>query len=140
MVKILIIEDDHELLNALRRTLEIHGYEVLMASDGRKGLEQMAVYTPDVVLTDIFMPGMEGLETIRILATNYPDVPVVVMTGSLDPLFIELSIRFGALHGLNKPFSRDELLMAIEKALVPVESDVMGDVSGILPEKPAENY
>ncbi len=128
MVKILIIEDDHELRNALRRTLEVNGYEVGMASDGRQGLEEIAVNRPDIVLTDIFMPGMEGLETIRALATNYPGLPVVVMTGSLDPLFIELSIRFGALQGLNKPFSADELLMTIEKALMTEIPDIKADV------------
>ncbi|MFK7848410.1 MAG: response regulator [Rhodothermales bacterium] len=135
MVKILIVEDEDELRNALRRTLEMNGYEVTLASDGRQGLEEIASNKPDIVLTDIFMPGMEGLETIRTLATKYPELPVVVMTGSLDPLFIELSLRFGALKGLNKPFSADELFMTIEKALAREANGIMAGEQGVSPEK-----
>ena len=117
MAKILIVEDEDELRNAVRRTLEFNGYEVVTVSEGSQAIKAIQDELPDLVLTDIFMPGMEGLETIRALSSSYPDLPIVVMTGSLDPLFIDMSLRFGAVHGLNKPFSTDELLLVIEQTL-----------------------
>ena len=117
MAKILIVEDEDELRNAIRRTLEVNGFEVEVAADGRKALSVIQKDTPDLVLTDIFMPGMEGLEMIRKLSTGHPGLPIVVMTGSLDRLFIELGLKFGAVYGLHKPFSTDELLLTIEQSL-----------------------
>lgn len=119
MAKILIVEDEDELRNAIRRTLEINGYEVTTAEEGRKALMLIEKDKPDLVLTDIFMPGMEGLETIQKLAGAHPGLPIVVMTGSLDRLFLDLGLKFGAVHGLNKPFSTDELLIAIDESLEP---------------------
>lgn len=117
MAKILIVEDEDELRNAIRRTLEMNGYDVVTAGEGRQALKLIGEEQPDLVLTDIFMPGMEGLETIQRLAGAHPGLPIVVMTGSLDRLFLDLGLKFGAVHGLSKPFSTDELLIVIDKSL-----------------------
>jgi len=72
MAKILIIEDVEEARNSIRRTLEMDGYDVITAPDGKKGLDLIQENIPDLVITDIFMPEMEGLETIRrIIQKNY---------------------------------------------------------------------
>ena len=135
MAKILIVEDEDEMRNAVRRTLEFNGYEVVTVSEGSGALKAIERELPDLVLTDIFMPGMEGLETIRMLSSMYPNLPIVVMTGSLDPLFIEMSLRFGALHGLNKPFSTDELLLVIEKGLTQMAASEATSSEDLTPEQ-----
>ncbi len=135
MAKILIVEDEEEMRNAVRRTLQFNGYDVVTVNDGSEALKAIENEKPNLVLTDIFMPGMEGLETIRVLSSMYPDLPIVVMTGSLDPLFIEMSLRFGALHGLTKPFSTDELLLVIEKGLSQKAKSEAVAAAGISPEK-----
>lgn len=122
MAKILIVEDEEELRNAIRRTLELSGFDVEVAEDGNRALSSIQKDTPDLVLSDIFMPGMEGLEMIRKISVLHPNLPVVVMTGSLDRLFIDLGLKFGAVHGLNKPFSTDELILTIEKSLRAAQS------------------
>lgn len=130
MTKILVIEDEEELRAAIRRILVMNGYAVCCARDGRSALAQIKEEPADLILTDIFMPGMEGLETIRMFTARFPDIPVVVMTGTLDNLFIELGLRFGAVCALNKPFDTDELLRVIEQSL-------NGDIRGItLPSLP----
>lgn len=117
MAKVLVIEDEVNLQKAIARILSINGYDVTCAKDGRSALDQIREEHPDIVLTDIFMPGMEGLETIRVLASRFPELPIVIMTGSLDTLFIDLGKKFGACEALNKPFSTDELLLVINKSL-----------------------
>ncbi len=117
MAKVLVIEDEVNLQRAVERILTVNGYEVFCASDGRSALRLIKREHPDIVLTDIFMPGMEGLETIRVLSSSFPELPIVIMTGSLDNLFIDLGKRFGACEALNKPFSSDELLLVMDKCL-----------------------
>ena len=83
MAKILIIEDDDAVRHSIRRTLERNGYEVIVASDGKIALNVIEQQTPDAVLTDIFMPDMDGLEFIRKIVKSKPDIPVIAMTGSI---------------------------------------------------------
>ena len=77
-------------------------------------IEQQA---PDAVLTDIFMPEMDGLEFIRKIMKSKPDMPVVAMTGSIETCFLEAALQFGAVYGLYKPFKPEELLSTVQKVL-----------------------
>ncbi|TDI85052.1 MAG: response regulator [Caldithrix sp.] len=117
MAKILIIEDVEEARNSIRRTLEMDGYDVITAPDGKKGLDLIQENIPDLVITDIFMPEMEGLETIRRIIKSKPNLPVIVMTGAIELPFLEAGLHFGAISGLYKPFTPEKLLSAVTKAL-----------------------
>ena len=117
MAKILVIEDVDDARNSIRRTLEMYGYDVITAPEGKKGLNLIQENTPDLVITDIFMPEMEGLETIRRIVKSKPNLPVIVMTGSIEPSFLEAGLEFGAVCGLYKPFTPEKLLSAVSKAL-----------------------
>lgn len=117
MSKILIIEDVEEARNSIRRTLEMDGYDVITAPEGKKGLNLIQENILDLVITDIFMPEMEGLETIRRIVKSKPNLPVIVITGSIELSFLEVGLQFGAVSGLYKPFTPEKLLSAVTKAL-----------------------
>ncbi len=117
MSKILIIEDVEEARNSIRRTLEMDGYDVITAPEGKKGLNLIQENILDLVITDIFMPEMEGLETIRRIIKSKPNLPVIVMTGAIELPFLEAGLHFGAISGLYKPFTPEKLLSAVTKAL-----------------------
>ena len=117
MAKILIIEDVDEARNSIRRTLEMDGYDVITAPDGKKGLNLIQGDAPDLVITDILMPEMEGLETIQKIAKSKPNLPVIVMTGSIGTPYLQAGLHFGAVYGLYKPFTPEKLLSAVTKAL-----------------------
>ncbi len=117
MAKILIIEDVDEARNSIRRTLEMDGYDVITAPDGKKGLNLIQGDAPDLVITDILMPEMEGLETIQKIAKSKHNLPVIVITGSIEPYYMKAGLHFGAVCGLHKPFTPEELLFAVTKVL-----------------------
>jgi len=117
MARVLVIDDQEAVRDGLRRTLEMHGYQVLTAPDGKRGLQQIEQQRPDLVLTDIFMPEMEGLETIKRISQLAPELPIIVMTGSTWTPFLKAGIKFGAVSGLYKPFTPEELLAAVRQAL-----------------------
>ena len=120
MVRILVIDDDSELRTVLGVVLEGAGYEVVEAADGAEGLERYQASPTDLVLTDLIMPGQEGVETIIDLRREFPDVKIIAMSGGgrNDPRnFLDYASKLGASETLEKPFSRDLLLETISKVL-----------------------
>jgi CheY-like chemotaxis protein len=117
MTKILVIDDVDEARTTVGEMLERGGYEVIEACNGREGLKMIEEHDPDVVVTDIIMPEMEGIETIRTLTKIKPNLPIVVVTGSIDTPYLESALKLGAVQGLYKPFKQAELLFAVSKAL-----------------------
>jgi CheY-like chemotaxis protein len=79
--KIVVIDDDPEIRAAMSRILAGYDYEVFTAEDGSKGLELVAKENPSIVLTDIKMPGMDGIEVLRRVKERSPDAEVIVVTG-----------------------------------------------------------
>ena len=112
---ILVIDDDHGVRLMLRSLLEAAGYQIVEAVDGKKGLMQLRERPADLVITDIVMPKMEGLETIREIKRGFPDVRIIVVSGS--PGYLPRALEAGADRAFPKPFSRDELLCAVEGLL-----------------------
>ena len=118
MARILIIDDEPDMRALLEQTLKSAGYEVISAADGREGVERHRTSPADLVITDLYMPTQEGLETIREFRTRFPEVAIIAMSGK-DAALTMLSIaqKFGAIGILHKPFPADELIAAVEKAL-----------------------
>jgi len=120
MATILLVEDDEQFRRMLQRTLERAGYRVVPAADGREALNRIDAVRPDLVLTDLIMPDMEGLETIQALRRREPPPPIVAMSGGgrMSPdNYLLAARRMGARETLAKPFSTAELLAAIGTAL-----------------------
>jgi DNA-binding response OmpR family regulator len=120
MARILIIDDDDQLREMLRKMLERAGYEVLAASDGKVGIEIFNQNAVDLVITDIVMPEKEGIETILELRGHAAKVKIIAMSGGgrIGPgEYLKLAKRVGADQVFNKPIRREELLTAIETLL-----------------------
>ncbi|MBI5834415.1 MAG: response regulator [Armatimonadetes bacterium] len=120
MAHILVIDDDPHLRTMLRRTLEHAGHVVVEAEDGDAGLSMAEAEPPDLVMTDIFMPRMEGLETIMGLRRRHRDVPVIAMSGGGARGALEhlaTADKLGAAFTLSKPFTREEVLAAVDLVL-----------------------
>ena len=114
---VLIIEDDESLRRVLEFSLEEAGYRVLTAREGDSGLKTFRSEQPPLVITDIHMPGISGIEVLRTIKDEAPDTLVIVITayGSVEKA-VE-AMKLGAYDYLTKPFGREELRLTVDKAL-----------------------
>ncbi len=101
---VLVIEDDPQFRMTLAAYLEDSGHTVLQAADGLEGLEFFDRAGPDIVLTDLRMPRLDGLGVIAAVKTRSPSTPVIAFTGTRDSLAKENALRLGACACLFKPF------------------------------------
>jgi len=118
--RILVIDDEDLIRDLVKEMLEAEGYGVSTAANGKEGLRLYRKELPDLIITDIFMPEMEGLETIRELQSVTPNVKIMAISGGGEKgmiSFLAFAKRFGALRTLEKPFSREELLTAVKELL-----------------------
>ena len=124
MANILIIEDDAHVRMAIQHCLEKSGHVVQVATDGKEGMNYLNKNHVDLVMTDVFMEGQEGLETIAALRKKYPALPVIAMSGGnpASETMLTVAKELGAQQVLSKPFWSKGLLEAVEKALGPVSS------------------
>lgn len=118
MAGILVIDDDPDTRDVVKATLESAGHEVDLAADGRQGVQRFKEKRPDLVITDLFMPGQEGLETIKQLRIEFPEVLIIAMSGKpTGGTMLTVAKRLGATAVLQKPFLPQELLKVVEQAL-----------------------
>jgi CheY-like chemotaxis protein len=117
--RLLLIDDDQVFRRLVSVMLTATGYSLQEASNGAAGLAAYRQQPADVVLTDILMPGKEGLETIRELTQIDPHVKIIAMSVSGEGRFghLTIALRMGAIRILQKPFSRDELLRALTEII-----------------------
>lgn len=116
MPTILIIDDSIPEQHSMRRILTLNGYDVLTASNGKEGLQHLKTTSPDVIVSDVFMPEMEGLETVMAIKEQAPHIPVILMSGSLNDLYRDIGLKLGAYQTLAKPFDSSELIDIVEAA------------------------
>ena len=117
-MKILLIDDDRVVRETLTRILEAGGYEVVSAADGRSGMLVFRDQRPDLVVTDIVMPGQEGIETIRLMRAERPGARLIAMSGDVpDETFNILTIaqQLGADAAIRKPVNPRELLALVRR-------------------------
>ena len=120
IARILIIDDDAPMRHMLRQALERVGYEVLESPNGRVGMQLQRTTAADIIITDIFMPEHEGLETIRELRRDFPTTKIIAMSGGgqLGNFnFLAIAERLGAQRVLQKPFGLREMLEAVQELL-----------------------
>ena len=119
MKKILIVDDKLEVVELVNATLEGEDYQVIDASDGREALEKIKREKPDLVLLDVIMPKMDGLEVLS-EAKKDPktkDIPIIILTAKGQKVDKEKGKRLGAQDYIVKPFSPSHLLAKIEAIL-----------------------
>ncbi len=114
MATILVIDDQESIRALLRDALEGDGHEVLEAANGRLGLELYRKQSADLIITDILMPEMNGLELMLELTRSFLNVKVIVMTGDLAGMGrLDKAKLLGACQTFQKPFDMKELLRAV---------------------------
>ncbi|TES82351.1 MAG: response regulator transcription factor [Dehalococcoidia bacterium] len=111
--RILVVDDEERIVNFLTSKLKASGYEVLTASDGVKGLEQAQAQEPDLIVLDLLMPRMNGLEMLKELR-SFSAVPVIILTAKGEDADRIKGLQLGADDYLPKPFNPDELVARIE--------------------------
>jgi len=118
--RILVVDDEASARNALTEILGDEGYEVFAAADGFKALALASEHAPEVILTDVKMPGMDGLHLLQELRVRHPEAAVVMMTAFGAVESAVQAMRHGAADYLVKPLNSDELLVVIERCLEQV--------------------
>jgi two-component system response regulator HydG len=118
--KLLILDDEQSILDSLSRTLADLGMELIFSSDPRKALEILKVEKPQVVLTDLKMPGMDGLEVLQRVKEYNPDIQVILITGhgSIDEAVA--AMKKGAYDFIPKPFNKQEITAVVNRAFEKV--------------------
>lgn len=119
MAKIVLIDDEPAMRRATLRALQAGGHMVDAYENGLAAIEHLAREAPDLLITDIFMPEMEGLETIRRVRALRPELPIVAMSGFAlgDGNYLQIAEKFGAVASLKKPFRPAELLDLVSRLL-----------------------
>jgi DNA-binding response OmpR family regulator len=115
--KILIVEDEPNMVAGLRDNFEYEGYEVITAGDGVQGLERAFADSPDLVVLDVMMPRMSGLDVCRQLKARRPSIPVIMLTARGQEVDKVVGLELGADDYVTKPFSIRELLARVKAVL-----------------------
>jgi CheY-like chemotaxis protein len=116
MAHILVIDDDREVRSTIAAMLKREGHEVTQALDGMEGIRFFLAHPADLIITDILMPNQDGMETLLQLHTDFPDVPVIVISGDAAQ-HLDLARQFGAVAIISKPFKYQDLIGAVTDAL-----------------------
>ncbi len=118
--KILITDDDLSIRTILQKVLEKEGHSVLTALDGEEGVELAASESPDLVLLDLGLPGIDGLEALRQIKKNDPDMAAIMITaeGSIESAVA--AMKAGARNYITKPFNTDEIRLIVSETLETV--------------------
>lgn len=130
MARILVVDDEDLVRSLLKTILERQGYAVVAAADGEEGRALLEAGGFDLLVTDLIMPGREGLELIQEVARDYPGLPIIAISGggrmgAVNTL--QMARMFGASRTLAKPLRAEELIEAVEEALKKRPASTDGD-------------
>ncbi len=117
MPEILVVDDERSILESLRDILEDEGYEVKCVETGEEALRLLEEEPPDLVLLDVWLPGMDGLEVLSRIRKRYPALPVVIISGHGTIEMAVKAVKLGAFDFLEKPLSYDRVVVSVENAL-----------------------
>ena len=114
---ILIVDDDFDMLELLQRNLQSRNFHTYKATSVTDAIDILKTSRIDLLITDLQMPGIHGMELLKYVEEHFPDVPKLVITGFPSVDGAVNAVKSGALDYLVKPFTRDELTKAVEKSL-----------------------
>jgi CheY-like chemotaxis protein len=124
VASILVIDDDRAVLSTIKLLLERAAHAVEAVDNSQAGLRLLEIQRFDLLIVDIFMPGMDGFETMGLVHQSRPEMPVIVISGQQfrsaseqGPDFLYMATKLGAVSSLQKPFRPHELLAAVAKSL-----------------------
>jgi len=119
--RILVVDDEDIVRTSCSRTLSPEGYEVRLAKNGAEGLMMASEERFDLVLTDLKMPDMDGIEVLRIIKEKWPETAVIIVTGYQTVDTAVKAIKLGAYDYIEKPFTPDALITAVTEALTSTQ-------------------
>jgi DNA-binding NtrC family response regulator len=122
---VLVIDDEPSVADALKVILSDSGYQVVVAMSGREALENLGKRRFDLVITDVRLPDISGLDVLRHLRRSHPGVLAIIITAHHTPELAAESLSLGAVAVLPKPFSPSDLLTVIETAFSGLQSPVI---------------
>ena len=120
MARIIVIDDQEPIRRIVRRALENDGHTVFDASDGEAGMALLEREPADVVITDIFMPGMDGIQTLREIRKRFPATKVIAISGGDSSGLLDLrhdAELLGAMKSLQKPFNARDIVELVRSVL-----------------------
>ena len=115
--RILVIDDETNIVNSLKEILSDEGYDVLITEDGLNALDIIQSDPPDLLLLDVWLPGMDGIEVLKTVKTYHPEIEVLVMSGHGTIDTAVKATKLGAFDFIEKPFSMDSLTQSVKSAL-----------------------
>ena len=140
--KILVVDDEERILQTMKGSLEDEDYEVLTAKDGQEAIDKVRLENPDLIFLDIWLPGMDGMETLKSIKEYNSNLDVVMMTGHGTINASIQAIKFGAFDFLEKPLSLDNILSVVNSSLerkramlnepTPKEEELIGESTVIM--------
>ena len=113
---VLLVDDEQEFITALSERLQIRGINVRLAFDGEQALRLVQDQQPDIMVLDLKMPGIDGMEVLRRVVRSYPRIRVVMLTGHGSEKDREEAVRIGAYAYLQKPVQLEQLMEVIKRA------------------------
>jgi DNA-binding NtrC family response regulator len=116
-MRILVVDDDVIVIKSCRRILEAEGFEVTTVPSADEALEKIKIYDFDLLVVDVKMPKHDGIFLMREIKKNWPDVPIIVMSGYPTPETIADVLRLGAIQFIPKPFKPDEFMKSIKQVI-----------------------
>lgn len=120
MARILVIDDDLNVQKLLKKVLENAGYEVFAASDGPSAVKIARENPPHLIISDILMPGMDGIDTMVELRREYPHLKIIAISGGghiAPENYLKIASEFGATQTLQKPFTPQKLISMVKEML-----------------------
>ncbi len=113
---VLVVDDEENIRHIIRDILEDEGYTVITAPNGVKALNTVKLKHPDIVILDIWMPGIGGMEVLQQLRMDYPEIVVIVITGHGTVDTAVSALKLGAFDYIEKPLSMDKIISIVKKA------------------------
>jgi CheY-like chemotaxis protein len=128
MARVLVIDDDQPVRATITVVLEAGGFEVVAVDGGRAGQKAIETVRFDATIVDVFMPDMDGLETIKALRERCPEMPIIAMSGAMSlfeyrdgaepaPDYLSMATMLGAVTAVKKPFQPRDLLRAVRESI-----------------------
>lgn len=117
-MRILVVEDDEMILRTLEFRLKKDGYEIAVAKDGKEALEKIKSNSFNLVITDLMLPFVTGMEVLSYIKSNLAELPVIVLSGADEEGTILEAFKLGADDFIAKPFSPGELTLRVKRLLV----------------------
>ena len=135
MASVLIVDDERSMRDFLKILLEKEGHEVTTASSGASALDALDKHTVDVIVSDIRMPGMTGIELLETVKEHSPELPIILITAFASPDDAVLAMKNGAFDYISKPFNVDEIKSVIESATSKnIKNSKLQELSATFPE------